>query len=223
MNPVEALQRALGYEFRDQGLLESALRHRSLGARHNERLEFLGDSVVGLVVSDALFRAQPDAAEGRLTRLRARLVRKTTLAECARELKLGDALMLGPSAGRSGGSDRDSILADALEAVIAAVYLDSDFSAAGRVIQGILKTRFESALVEDTIKDPKTLLQEKLQSRGLSLPVYAVINIEGEPHDRSFTVSCELSSLGLSTRGVGASRKAAEQRAAAEALDQWVE
>ncbi len=131
--------------------------------------------------------------------------------------------MLGPSAGRSGGSDRDSILADALEAVIAAVYLDSDFSTVGRVIQGILKTRFESALAEDTIKDPKTLLQEKLQARGLTLPVYAVTNIEGEPHDRSFTVSCELSSLGLSTQGVGASRKAAEQRAAAEALDQWVE
>jgi len=222
MSPIEALQSALGYRFKDKSLLEAALRHRSLGARHNERLEFLGDSVIGLIVSDALFKADPDASEGRLTRLRARLVRKTTLADVAREIRLGDALVLGPSAGRSGGSDRDSILADGLEAVIAAVYLDADLVTTEPVVRRLLNARMKNALDEGISKDPKTTLQEQLQSGGYALPTYAVTDVHGEPHDRTFSVACVLSELGITGKGTGSSRKTAEQVAAQDALDQWV-
>jgi len=222
MSPIEALQSALGYRFKDKSLLEAALRHRSLGARHNERLEFLGDSVIGLIVSDALFKADPDASEGRLTRLRARLVRKTTLADVAREIRLGDALVLGPSAGRSGGSDRDSILADGLEAVIAAVYLDADLVTTEPVVRRLLNARMKDALDEGISKDPKTTLQEQLQSGGYALPTYAVTDVHGEPHDRTFSVACVLSELGITGKGAGSSRKTAEQFAAQDALDQWV-
>jgi len=222
MSPIEALQSALGYRFKDKSLLEAALRHRSLGARHNERLEFLGDSVIGLIVSDALFKADPDASEGRLTRLRARLVRKTTLADVAREIRLGDALVLGPSAGRSGGSDRDSILADGLEAVIAAVYLDADLVTTEPVVRRLLNARMKDALDEGISKDPKTTLQEQLQSGGYALPTYAVTDVHGEPHDRTFSVACVLSELGITGKGTGSSRKTAEQVAAQDALDQWV-
>ncbi|MEK9941616.1 MAG: ribonuclease III [Gammaproteobacteria bacterium] len=197
MSATEALQSALGYRFKDKSLLEAALRHRSLGARHNERLEFLGDSVIGLIVSDALFKADPDASEGRLTRLRARLVRKTTLADVAREIGLGDALVLGPSAGRSGGSDRESILADGLEAVIAAVYLDADLVTTEPVVRRLLNARMEDALEEGISKDPKTTLQEQLQSGGYALPTYAVTDVHGEPHDITFSVACVLSELGI--------------------------
>jgi len=221
MSPIEALQSALGYRFKDKSLLEAALRHRSLGARHNERLEFLGDSVIGLIVSDALFKADPDASEGRLTRLRARLVRKTTLADVAREIRLGDALVLGPSAGRSGGSDRDSILADGLEAVIAAVYLDADLVTTEPVVRRLLNARMKDALDEGISKDPKTTLQEQLQSGGYALPTYAVTDVHGEPHDRIFSVACVLSELGITGKGAGSSRKTAEQVAAQDALDQW--
>ena len=213
------LAKRIGYEFSDPGLLEAALRHRSLGARHNERLEFLGDSVLGLAVSEMLFAKYPDASEGELTRLRARLVRQATLATVARSMDLGHALQLGPSAGRSGGSDRTSILADALEAIIGAVFLDAGFEEAKRVSLSLFKDEIQKLDTETIEKDPKTQLQELLQSQGNPPPSYEVVSTSGQPHQREFAVHCEVNTHKLITEGRGASRKAAEQQAARKALD----
>ena len=212
------LERKIGYHFSDSGLLDAALRHRSIGSRHNERLEFLGDSVLGLAVSEALYERYPDAAEGELTQIRARLVRQATLAEVARRIELGSALHLGPSAGRSGGSDRASILADALEAVLAAIFIDAGFETAKRITLSLLEpelVRLEAGPLE---KDPKTQLQELLQATGAPPPDYAVISTSGQPHAREFAVDCSIPSLELITTGKGSSRKAAEQEAALQAL-----
>ncbi|MCP4830493.1 MAG: ribonuclease III [Proteobacteria bacterium] len=218
--PTKHLQQVINYRFTDERLLEAALRHRSLGSIHNERLEFLGDSVLGMVVAQTLFQQYPDASEGELTRLRAQLVRQETLATVSRRLDLGRALQLGPAAGRSGGADRSSILADTLEAVLAAIFLDSDFQTVKRVVLCLLEPELAALSSAPPEKDPKTRLQEALQGEGLSLPIYQVIETLGLPHERQFVVECAVSSAGLIAHGRGASRKAAEQEAAARAFRQ---
>ncbi len=213
------LQGRLGYAFNDPDLLDQALTHRSRGARNNERLEFLGDAILSFVVADLLYQADADAHEGRLTRLRAHLVRRETLASIARDLNLGEALRLGPGELKSGGRGRDSILADALEAVIGAIYLDAGLAPCRRVLEDLYGERLSGAAREVGLKDPKTRLQEALQARALPLPRYAVVKLEGAPHDQSFTVECQVESIPEPIVGTGTSRRKAEQDAASRALE----
>ncbi|MBZ9556592.1 MULTISPECIES: ribonuclease III [Modicisalibacter] len=213
-----AFSRRIGHDFRDPALLELALTHRSFGGDNNERLEFLGDSIVNFVIGEALFQRFPQAREGQLSRLRARLVKGQTLAEVAREFDLGDQLRLGSGEMKSGGYRRDSILADAMEAVIGAIYLDAGMDAVKARILAWYGTRLESIDLHDTQKDPKTRLQEFLQSRQSPLPRYEVISVEGEAHAQTFTVECHVDRLADHTLGVGSSRRHAEQEAAEKAL-----
>lgn len=206
----------LGYQFRDLKLLKQALTHRSVTLLHNERLEFLGDAVLDFVIAEMLFHTCAHAQEGELSRLRASLVRGQTLAQIAKEFDLGAYLILGSGELKSGGQQRESILADAMEAVIAAIYLDGGLEAAKSAIAQWFETRL-SNLSELKLKDAKTRLQEHLQSQGLSLPLYQVISVTGEPHDQLFKVDCMVKSLQLITRGEAVSRRRAEQ-AAAEAM-----
>jgi ribonuclease-3 len=210
----------VGHRFNDEELLTAALTHRSAGGKNNERLEFLGDAVLGLVIAEALYRRRERAREGELSRLRAMLVRRQTLAEIARELMLGDYLVLGSGEQKSGGFRRDSILADALEAVLGAIYQDAGFDRARGCILRLFASRLE-ALPEGEagLKDPKTRLQEVLQGRGHALPAYVLERVTGEAHDQRFSVSCEVASLDLCTRGNGTSRQKAEQEAAGEMLN----
>jgi ribonuclease-3 len=218
-NPLlnQRLQQALGYTFTRADLLTQALTHRSYGATNNERLEFLGDSVLNCTVARALYDAFPDLPEGSLSRLRANLVRQETLAEIAVTLKLGDSLRLGEGELKSGGFRRPSILADALESLFGAVFLDAGFDAAERVVRGLFDPLVAQIDPKASGKDPKTQLQEMLQSRRLPLPDYRLVDTQGEAHDQSFTVECVLAKPMLSTRGVGKSRRAAEQEAARQA------
>ncbi|MBI2383217.1 MAG: ribonuclease III [Gammaproteobacteria bacterium] len=218
--PLARLEAALGHRFKNPDLLQRALTHRSRGAQNNERLEFLGDGLVNFVIGEALFRSRPQAEEGDLSRLRASLVREESLARVAGVLALGDVLALGPGELRSGGFRRESILADALEAVLGAVFLDDGFEAARDVCLRL----FAQALTElpdpDTLKDPKTRLQEWLQGRGRPLPEYLVLNMEGPPHRQTFTAACRLRDTGEQTEAAGGSRKQAEQSAAEQMLNQ---
>jgi ribonuclease III len=207
------LQEALGYRFSDPALLQRALTHKSFGRHHNERLEFLGDAVLGYVVADRLFELEPDAHEDALSLLRASLVRKETLADVAREIDLGEFLRLGTGARRSGGHHRTSILADALEAVIGAVRLDGGIEAARSVILRLLEARFGS-LDAAAVKDAKTRLQELLQGAGLPVPDYVVERSGGAAHARIFTVRCRIDALDLEACADGLSRRLAEQKAA---------
>lgn len=208
-----------GHAFSDPALLAQALTHRSAAGPHNERLEFLGDALVNQFVAEALYRRWPSADEGALTRARAELVRESALAGIARELKLGDRLVLGPGELKTGGHRRDSILADALEAMVAAIYLDSDFEACRRVVMPWFAALIEALPPPNRIgKDAKTRLQEWLQARGRPLPVYAVLEEGGEDHARVFRASCELAEPRVRTEGEGGSRRAAEQQAAEAAL-----
>lgn len=204
--------------FRDPELLRQALRHRSAGKPNNERLEFLGDAILGLLVSDALFRRFPKASEGELTRARSLLVRESTLAEIAREQDLGVRLELGPGELKSGGHRRDSILADAVEAVIAAVYLDSGFAAAQGLVEAWFGGRLQLSLEKSPGKDPKTRLQEWLQSKQHALPQYRLLQAGGSDHERRFDVECVLAHLAITTAGSGTSVKSAEAEAARQAL-----
>lgn len=213
----------LGYEFADPELLVLALTHKSSSAANNERLEFLGDAVLDLVIAEALYRLQPEADEGTLSRLRASLVRSDTLSGIAQEIGLGDMLLLGAGERRSGGHQRASLMADALEALIGAVYLDADFAAAGAIILHLYGTRLNNLPAADALKDPKTLLQEALQQRAQPLPVYELILESGPPHAPVFAVRCELATLQISTEGHGNSRRKAEQVAAARALEVLVQ
>jgi ribonuclease-3 len=208
----------LGYEFGDPALLERALTHRSRGSDNNERLEFLGDSALGFTISAFLFQQFPRQSEGKLTRLRARLVRKESLAELARRLELGPALRLGTGELRTGGFDRGSILADALEAVFGAVYVDGGFEKARDVILRLYEDKLAALDDDASAKDPKTRLQEFLQSRGLPTPSYDVIEISGQAHAQRFDVRCRVEGLSEEVRGTGRSRRAAEQDAAQRAL-----
>lgn len=215
-NPLlnQRLQKALGYTFIRPELLEQALTHRSFGATNNERLEFLGDSVLNCSVARRLYEVFPDLPEGSLSRLRANLVCQDTLAEIAVSLKLGESLWLGEGELKSGGFRRPSILADALESLFGAVFLDAGFDEAQRVVRGLLDPLVAKIDPKASGKDAKTQLQEMLQSRRLPLPDYQLIDTQGEAHDQSFIVECVLTKPPLKTRGVGKSRRAAEQEAA---------
>jgi ribonuclease-3 len=215
-NPLlsQRLQQALGYTFVRSDLLIQALTHRSYGAVNNERLEFLGDSVLNCSVARALYDAFPDLPEGSLSRLRANLVRQETLAEIAADLKLGESLRLGEGELKSGGFRRPSILADALESLVGAIFLDAGFDAAQGVVRGLFDPLVTRIDPKASGKDPKTELQEALQSQRLPLPDYRLVGTHGEAHDQSFIVECVLAKPALSTRGVGKSRRAAEQEAA---------
>ncbi|USE39068.1 ribonuclease III [Endozoicomonas sp. SCSIO W0465] len=219
MLELARLQRKLGHEFSDQNLLALALTHRSFGSRNNERLEFLGDSIVNFVIAEALYERFPDAKEGQLSRLRARMVRGATLAELGREFELGDFLRLGSGELKSGGFRRESILADAVEAIIGAMYLDAGMAVCDQRIRSWFTTRLDQLTTTDEQnKDPKTRLQEYLQARQQSLPKYQVIDIQGEAHDQHFSVSCVLECLDKPSTGEGSSRRGAEQQAARNAL-----
>ena len=215
---LERLQRALEYQFRDESLLTLALTHRSKSSSNNERLEFLGDAILGFVVADLLYSQFDSAPEGNLSRFRASLVKKETLASLAREFNLGDFLLLGSGELKSGGFRRDSILADAMEAIFGAMYLDSGLDSVRDLIEKSLSPRLAKLSAETDLKDPKTRLQEFLQARHLGLPVYEVINTCGDEHNQSFEVSCEVPGLADTAKGVGNSRRKAEQAAAKQAL-----
>ena len=223
-DPAGWLERALGYRFSDPGLLERALTHRSAGGRHNERLEYLGDAALGFVVAEALFRAVPQADEGDLSRLRAGLVNRPTLAEMARELGFPDRVRLGSGELKSGGFRRESILADALEAVLGAIFLDGGFPAVRETVLALYGPRLEPGSLPspDALKDPKTRLQERLQASGRPLPVYSVDAAEGEAHRQRFTVSCRVEGETDPSIGRGRSRRAAEQAAASDMLERLV-
>ncbi len=215
---LSRLERQLGYTFQDQALLILALTHRSFAGRNNERLEFLGDAILNFVAGEALYQRFPQAREGQLSRLRARLVKGETLAILARGFELGEYLRLGSGELKSGGFRRESILADALEALIGAIYLDAGMDMARERVLAWLTQELDSLTLVDTNKDPKTRLQEFLQSRASELPCYEVVDIQGEPHCRTFFVQCTVDLLNEKTQGQGASRRIAEQVAAAAAL-----
>jgi ribonuclease-3 len=213
-----ALARRLGYVFRDGGLLRQALTHRSHGAPHNERLEFLGDGVLNLAVAVLLFERLEAAPEGALSRLRANLVNQQTLAAVAAEIGLGDHLRLGEGESRSGGAARPSILADTLEALLGAVYVEGGFGPALEVVRRLLGSRVATVDARHVGKDPKTQLQELLQGRRLALPSYRQLAARGQAHAQVFEVECRVEELDLSCTGEGSSRRRAEQEAARRML-----
>ena len=216
--PSIALRDRLGHAFRRPDLLAHALTHRSHGATHNERLEFVGDAVLNCVVAAALFERFPAIPEGELSRVRASLVNRDTLARRARGLSLGAEIALGEGEVRSGGGERPSILADALEAVFGAVFVDAGFDAARAVIERVYAGEFVDLDPAALGKDPKTRLQEWLQARRLAVPEYAVTGIGGEAHAQTFTIECRIPALSIVATGTGTNRRAAEQAAAAEAF-----
>jgi len=215
---VTQLYVALGYRFQQPELLEEALTHRSASVTNNERLEFLGDALLSLVIAEYLFHRYPKASEGELSRLRASLVKGETLAELARTLKLGEALRLGQGELKSGGSQRESILSDALEAIFGAAYLDGGLAAGRALILHLYQESLEGLASASELKDPKTRLQEYQQARQQPLPIYNVLEIRGEPHAQSFTVECMVAE----SRAIAAgnSRRKAEQEAARLVLEQ---
>jgi ribonuclease-3 len=215
---LSALERKVGYAFNDAGLLDLALTHRSFKGANNERLEYLGDAILSLVIAEYLFTTFPSAKEGQLSRLRSLLVKGVTLAEIGKDFNLGDYLNLGGGELKSGGFRRESIIADALEALIGAIYLDSDHFTCREVVLSWYESRFNTLSLEQTEKDPKTSLQEYLQSTRKDLPKYDVTKITGEAHDQTFYVCCLIESLNLKTHSEGPSRRIAEQKAAKEAL-----
>ncbi len=218
MSDIVSLQKKLGYKFIDSSLLVRALSHRSVGSPNNERLEYLGDSILGFVVAEILYHKFPRNSEGDLTKMRATLVRKTTLADLARNLRLQENMLMGGGELKSGGYNRDSILSDAIEAIVGAVYLDGGMKAV-HIVLDPLYAEMLSSIQPVGLKDSKTQLQEMLQKKDLPLPAYSVINQQGEAHNLVFTVSCEVT--GISTKFVSSasSRKHAEQGAAALALE----
>nr|WP_255429619.1 ribonuclease III [Ramlibacter albus] len=212
------MQARLQHRFADPRLLARALTHRSFSAVHNERLEFLGDSVLNLAVAGLLYQRLQDLPEGDLSRVRANLVKQDTLHKLAVGLGLPDVIQLGEGESRSGGQKRPSILADALEAVIGAVYLDAGYPAAEALVQRLFKDVEITPHMSAAAKDPKTELQEWLQGRKMKLPVYRVAGTLGAAHKQTFDVECEVTELGVVERGIGASRRAGEQAAAAAVL-----
>jgi ribonuclease-3 len=213
------LQRTLGYAFKDASYLELALTHRSKSSNNNERLEFLGDAILGFVVADMLYAYFDQSPEGQLSRFRASLVKKETLAQLARDFALGDYLLLGSGELKSGGFRRDSILADAMEAILGAIYLDGGLAEARALIERSLSGRLTQLTETTELKDPKTRLQEYLQARRLPLPAYEVTATLGDEHNQSFEVSCIVPGIEQPIVGTGSSRRKAEQAAARQALD----
>ena len=218
MNANSTLERDIGYRFRDSSLLEKALTHRSAGNWNNERLEYLGDSILGFCVAEMLFHRFPDAREGDMTRMRARLVRGKTLAELARSLDLQIHVKTGPGERKSGGFNRDSILADTFEAIVGAVYLDSGFENVSKVLLGLYEKRL-TEISPDNVKDNKSRLQEQTYRLFGELPEYSVLDQSGSEHSPVFRVVCRVNGMQAEFFAEGKSRKQAEQKAAAQALE----
>ena len=216
---LQQLSKQLDYQFNDIALLQQALTHRSAKGLHNERLEFLGDSVLGFVIADVLYKKFPMSSEGELTRLRSSLVKGVTLAAIARDFNLGDYLILGPGELKSGGFRRDSILEDAIEAIIGAIFLDANIDTA----QQVILTWFDERLIKinpaNEQKDPKSLLQEYLQGKKIDLPLYEVVKLTGQSHQQEFTVRCWCEKLNIEVTTKGTSRRKAEQEAALQLLN----
>lgn len=214
----EKLNLKLGSAFANLGLLHQAVTHRSYSRDNNERLEFLGDAILNFLIAEDLYKRFPSAPEGQLSRLRAQIVKGATLAEVAREIDLGEFLLLGQGEQKSGGSKRDSILADALEAILGALFLDGGLNVVRERITDWFSSRLEDLSLEDPQKDSKTRLQEYLQANKCSLPAYTIVSAVGKAHARIFTVECAMTLLETPAAGSGSSRRIAEQEAAAQAL-----
>lgn len=221
LTPIQLreIERRLGYNFKDHGLLYQALTHRSAGEGHYERLEFLGDSILSVVIAEALYHRFPKSPEGDLSRMRATLVCGDMLANVAREFELGKFLNLGPGELKSGGFRRDSILSDAVEAIIGAIFLDSDIEKVQDIVRAWYKPLLDDIRPGDSQKDSKTRLQEYLQSRQLSVPEYEVSATEGQAHNQRFTVTCSVEPLAKPVIASGTSRRKAEQNAAAKVIE----
>ena len=219
MQPAERVARALGHRFAEPTLLREALTHRSAGAANNERLEFLGDALLNSIIAIELFRLRPQAPEGELSRLRASLVNGDTLAHLAQELELGEALVMGEGERKSGGHRRASMLADAVEALFGAVFLDSDFETVRRLVLTLFASRLADLPTMDQLKDPKTRLQEYLQGRRQSPPSYEVLEVSGADHAQQFTVRCRIDAFDCERRATATSRRKAEQQAAQACLE----
>ena len=217
-NLIRLFCQKIGYVFKRPELLQQALTHRSFSVPNNERLEFLGDSILNCVTAIALYQRFPQLSEGDLSRLRSNLVNKNILFELAEPLGFGDILQLGEGELKSGGHRRPSILADALEAVIGAVYLDAGFAEAELFVNRLLSEKLELLNPKSLGKDAKSLLQEYLQGKRIAVPSYTIVNARGEAHDQTFTVTCEIEELGIRTEADGSNRRNAEQSAAALAL-----
>ncbi|MFA7668584.1 MAG: ribonuclease III [Burkholderiaceae bacterium] len=218
---LSRLETALGYSYSDRALLQQALTHRSHSVNHNERMEFLGDAVLNFVVASLLFERFPATDEGDLSRMRANLVRQATLADIANLLSLSEYLRLGEGELKSGGFRRPSILADAVEAIFGAIYMDGGFEPAKRVIAALYEGRLLNVDPRSQGKDAKTLLQEQLQALRLDLPIYTVVATHGAAHDQLFEVVCEVPQLEISVQAAGSSRRAAEQAAAQLAIERF--
>ena len=219
MKQPDDLYKRIGYTFSDKNLIKTALTHRSASGQNNERMEFLGDSILGYIISNELYRRFPEAQEGQLSRLRASLVKGETLAEIARSLEVGDYLYMGSGELKSGGFRRGSILADAFEAIIGAIYLDSGIQQAEKFILRYFNDKLSDCDPVKAEKDPKTRLQEFLQAESSSLPKYSVLNIEGEAHNQTFEVECFLEERNIKQVAEGTSRRKAEQSAAQKVLE----
>jgi len=217
--PLVVLQERLGYIFKNTALLQQALTHRSFGSEHYERLEYLGDAVINVIVSDILYRALPDLPEGQLSRIRSNLVKQDSLHQLALKLGLSHCLRLGEGEAKSGGAKRPSILADALEALLGAIYLDAGYDTAQRIAKTWLEDIRVDMNMSQTAKDAKTELQEWLQARKMPLAVYTVIGTVGAAHEQTFDVECYVPSLKKTERGIGSTRRAGEQAAAQAILD----
>lgn len=217
-NRLAALERKIGYHFKDQTKLDLALTHRSFKGANNERLEYLGDAILSFVIAEYLYENFSAAKEGQLSRLRSSLVKGVTLAEIGKDFNLGDYLNLGGGELKSGGFRRESIIADALEAVIGAIYLDSNHDICREVVLNWYSSRFSNLSLDNNEKDPKTRLQEYLQSIKKELPKYDVIKVTGEAHEQTFFVECDIQSMNLKTNSEGPSRRIAEQKSAKQAL-----
>ena len=215
---AKQLQERLQYTFSDQQLLVLALSHRSRGSQNNERLEFLGDAVLGLTISNFLYRRFSHASEGDLSRIRSQIVRAESLAEIARSLELGPELLLGQGEMKSGGQRRDSILGDAVEALIGAIYLDGGILSAERCILSWFSEQLNAVALDVPVKDPKTALQEWLQGRGRAVPEYQLVKTEGEDHSRLYTMSCIIDELKSAATATASSRRRAEQLVAEKIL-----
>ncbi|VAW63641.1 Ribonuclease III [hydrothermal vent metagenome] len=215
---LSKLEKSLSYPFQNISLLKEAVTHRSAGALNNERLEFLGDSILNFVIAADLFTRYPKSSEGDLSRLRASLVNKDGLFLVSQDLKLGEYLILGSGELKSGGYRRNSILADTVEAIFGAAYLDSDLERCRELILQLYNEQLENVPDADSLKDPKTQLQELLQSRKMGLPEYDVIEIVGKAHNQQFTVKCKIDKLKLETQGKASNRRKAEQQAANEII-----
>lgn len=215
----QRLQQRLGYQFREQVHLDLALTHRSCGASNNERLEFLGDSILNFIIGEALYLRFPEAREGQLSRLRSQMVRGETLAQLAREFELGECLILGEGEMKSGGHRRDSILADTIEALIGAIYVESGYDLCRERVLSWYGSRLAQLSLDTPAKDAKTRLQEYMQAQQLPLPEYVIVDVNGEAHAQMFTVECRLISFKKSAQARASNRREAEKQAAAQIIE----